>query len=272
MKLNKSIENKENELVALYKNEAFDIGFYDYFKDLKNNRISQVLNNKERNVRFDTITYRQLNSWEKEGLLIGTREGREWRRFSIMEAIWVRLIKEFRDFGMSREQVKISKQSLEFESKKCGVAMPLLEFYTAFAIGVKMPVILLVFKDGVAIPASLTQYKVAKETSKIENHLQVSLNDLLQNMFPDVDLKAKEDTAMPLHIEEMQLLAFMRLGDFEKVEVRYKDGKIDIIEGTERIATNRVAEIMKEQAYDEIKIRRQGGKVTSVVRTRKKKL
>jgi hypothetical protein len=189
-----------------------------------------------------------------------------------MEAIWVRLIKELRDFGISREQLKISKQSLEFENKKCGVAMPLLEFYTAFAIGVKMPVLLLVFKDGVAIPASLTQYKVAKEMAIIENHLQVSLNDLLQSMFPDLDLKAKEDLAMPVQVQEMQLLAFMRLGDFEKVEVRYRDGRIDIIEGTERIATNRVAEIMKEQAYDEIKIKRQGGKVTSVLRTRKKKL
>jgi DNA-binding transcriptional MerR regulator len=272
MRLNKTIEKKENEAVALYQNEAFDIGFYDYFKDLKSNKISQVLNSKERNVRFDSITYRQLNSWEKEGLLIAGREGREWRRFSIMEAIWVRLIKELRDFGLSREQVKVAKQSLEFESKKCGVAMPLLEFYTAFAIGNKMPVLLLVFKDGVAVPASLTQYKVAKEKAIVENHLQISLNDMLQGMFPELDLKAKENLAMPLHVEEMQLLAFMRLGDFEKVEVRYKDGRMDIIEGTERIATNKIAEIMKEQAYDEIKIRRQGGQVTSVLRTRKKKL
>lgn len=273
MKLNKSIENKENELVALYKNEAFDIGFYDYFKDLKNNRISQVLNNKERNVRFDTITYRQLNSWEKEGLLIGTREGREWRRFSIMEAIWVRLIKELRDFGMSREQVKISKQSLEFESKKCGVAMPLLEFYTAFAIGNKMPVLLLIFKDGVAVPASLTQYKVAKEMASVENHLQVNLNDLLQSLFPDVDLKPKYKTEMPVDMDEMELLAFLRLGQYEKVEILYKSGKMITVEGMQRVDVNTlVTDVIKEHDYQKIEVVVENGKKVSLRRTLKKRI
>ena len=83
-------------------------------------------------------------------MLTTHREGREWRRFSIMDAVWVKLLKELREFGMSREQLKTTKQSLEFESAKCGVAMPLLEFYTAFAIATKMPVLVLVLSapDG----------------------------------------------------------------------------------------------------------------------------
>jgi len=273
MRLNKTIEKKENEAVALYQNEAFDIGFYEYFKDLKNNKISQVLNSKERNVRFDSITYRQLNSWEKEGLLIAGREGREWRRFSIVEAIWVRLIKELRDFGLSREQVKVAKQSLEFESKKCGVAMPLLEFYTAFAIGNKMPVLLLVFKDGVAIPASLTQYKVAQEMATVENHLQINLNDLLQSFFPDVDLKPKYKTEMPVDMDEMELLAFLRLGHYEKVEILYKSGKMITAEGMQRIDTNNlVSDVIKEHKYQKIEVVVEDGKKISLRRTVKKQL
>ena len=108
----------KNKTIATYRNEAFDIGFKDYFKNIKDNKITQVLNNTERNLKFDSITYRQLNSWEKEGLLTVQREGREWRRFSIIDAVWVKLIKELREFGMSREQLKVTKQSLEFESDK----------------------------------------------------------------------------------------------------------------------------------------------------------
>lgn len=265
-------DEKKTDAVALYRNEAFDIGFYDYFKNIKSNKVSEVLNNRERNVKFDSITYRQLNSWDKEGLLTTDREGREWRRFSIMDALWLRIVKELREFGMGWEQVKTAKKSLEFESKRCGVTMPILEFYTAFAIGSKMPVLLLIFKDGAAVPANFTQYKVAREFLSMENHLQINLNEILQSFFPGVDLKPKYKAEMPLNIGEMELLAFMRVGDYEKIEVRYKGGKIDIIEGTERIATNKIAEILKEQTYDEIKIRRQGGQVTSVLRTKKKRL
>ncbi len=266
----KLVTSNKNEVVSVYRNEAFDNGFYQYFKNKDENKISEILNSKERNIKFKSVTYRQLNSWKD--LLTIEREGSEWRRFSIMDAIWVKMIKELREFGMSRKQLKVAKESLEFESKKCGVAMPMLEFYTAFAIGAKMPVLIMIFKDGVAIPCSLTQYKIAKEFVGVENHIEISLNDLLQGMLPDVDLSPYILPESALTIDEVELLAFMRLGKYENVEVKYKDGKIDIIEGTERIATNRIAEIMKEQSYDEIKIRRQGGAITSVVRIKKKKL
>lgn len=269
----KSNTADKNNTIETYRNEAFDIGFGDYFKNIKDNRISQVLNNTERNLKFKSVTYRQLNSWEKEGLLTMQREGREWRRFSIIDAVWVKLIKELRDFGMSREQLKATKQSLEFENSKYGVAMPMLEFYTAFMIGGKMPVVLLVFKDGIAIPASITQFKVANEIAALDDHIQINLNKLLQSIFPDVDLKPQHKAEMPLYVDEMELLAFLRVGEYEKVEIKYCNGKIDLIEGTERNVTEKVFDILNEKEYEEVTIRkRDDGVITSVVRTKKKKL
>lgn len=259
--------------LAAHKKEAFDNGFYEYFKNRKQNRISDILNNKERNIKFKTISYRELNSWEKAGLLTIEREEREWRRFSIVDAIWVKLIKELRVFGMSWKQLKVTKESLEFGSKKCGVAMPFLEFYTAFVIAQKMPVIIIVFKDGIAIPISVTQYRVAKETIGIDNHIQINLNDIIQGMVPELDLKPVHNAGMQLHMDEMELLAFLRLGEYEKVEIKYKNGKIDLIEGTEREVSQKVHEVISQKCYEEIKIRkRDDGVITSVVRTRKKKL
>jgi hypothetical protein len=263
----------KNNPIAIYQNEAFDNGFYRYFKDIDQNKISQVLNSTDRKTKFDSISYRELNSWEKEGLLTVQREGREWRKFSVIDAVWVKLIKELRGFGMSREQLKVTKQSLEFEAEKCGVGMPMLEFYTAFIIGAKMPVMLLVFKDGIAVPCSLTQYKVAKEVVGIENHVQISLNDILQAMFPGVDLKPYNQPEISLDVDEMELLAFLRVGVYEKVEIKYSKGKIDLIEGTERKVTEQVFDILNAKEYEEITIRkRDDGVITSVMRTRKKKL
>jgi DNA-binding transcriptional MerR regulator len=268
-----NIDKKENEALALYRNDAFDIGFYQYFIDLERNKISEILNNRERNVKLDTVTYRQLNSWEKEGLLTNGREGREWRRFNIIDAIWVRIIKELRDFGMGWEQLKITKQSLEFENAKCGVSMPLLEFYIAFAIGNKMPVLLLVFKDGVAVPANFSQYKIASEFKSIENHLQINLNKILQSFFPNVDLKPKHKGELPLDIDEMELLAFLRLGNYEKVEITYKSGKMITAEGMQRIDTNNlVSDVIKEHKYQKIEVVVEDGKKISLRRTIKKQL
>ncbi|RYG08330.1 MAG: MerR family transcriptional regulator, partial [Chitinophagaceae bacterium] len=89
----------KNNSIAIYQNEAFDNGFYKYFKDIDQNKISQVLNSTDRKTKFDSISYRELNSWEKEGLLTVQREGREWRKFSVIDALWVKLIKELRGFG-----------------------------------------------------------------------------------------------------------------------------------------------------------------------------
>ncbi|MEO6406519.1 MAG: MerR family transcriptional regulator [Ferruginibacter sp.] len=273
MSFSKQHNEPPGKAIEACHNEAFDSGFYSYFKNLKDNKISQLLNSKERKVTFETISYRQLNSWEQQGLLNGNREGREWRRFSVMDALWVKIIDELRTFGMSWERIKVAKESLSYESKKCGVEMPLLEFYTAFAIGCKMTVLLLIFKDGIAVPCSATQYKVAKEIVGITNHIQISLNDLLQEMFPEVDLRPNQKVEMPIDIDEMEILAFLRVGDFEKVEIKYKGGKIDLIEGTEREITQRVHDVINEKCYEEIKIRkRDDGVVTSIVRTRKKKL
>lgn len=273
MSLSKQHNEPPGKAIEAYHNEAFDIGFYNYFKNLEDNKISQLLNSKERKVTFETISYRQLNSWEQQGLLNGNREGREWRRFSIMDALWVKIIDELRTFGMSWERIKVAKESLSFESERCGVEMPLLEFYTAFAIGAKMSVQLLIFKDGISVPCSATQYKVAKEIGGIANHIQLSLNDLLQGMFPDVDMKPHQKAEMPIDVDEMELLAFLRVGTFEKVEIFYHDGKMRTVEGMQRIDVSAlVSDVIKEHKYQKIEVVVDDGKKVSIRRTIKKQI
>jgi DNA-binding transcriptional MerR regulator len=267
MKPLKEDTNTREIALNAYKNDAFDNGFFQYFKDRKGSHISAILNSKDRKVTFKDITYKMLTDWEKAGLLDNNRDGNEWRRFSIMDAIWLKIILELRSFGMSWKQIKITKESLEFQSKKCGVAMPLLEFYTAFAIGNRMPVLLLVFQDGIAIPANYTQYKVSRDFLGLDNHIQLSLNNIIQGFFPDVDLKPTQKIEIPVDLDEMELLAFIRLNIFEKVEIKLKSGKINILEGTERLAVSeKLAEIVRQHDYQKIEFDIAGGKKVSFTR------
>ena len=267
-------ENKiRDAALNAYKNDAFDNGFYQYFKERKGSQISKILNSTERKITFKDITYKMLNDWEKAGLIDNKREGNEWRRFSIIDAVWLKIIKELRSFGMSLKQIKIAKTSLEFQQNKCGVAMPLLEFYTAFAIGNKMPVLILVFNDGVAIPANYTQNKVSRDVLGLENHIQLSLNNIIQGFFPEVDLKEIIKTEIPIELDEMELLAFIRVGEYEKVEIKLDKNKIKLIEGTKREIGEKVFEVLKSKNYEEIIVRKdKEGNITSLIRKKKLKI
>lgn len=269
----KNDKRKNISTIDIYKNEAFDIGFNEYFKNRKANRISEILNSTDRNLKFSSITYRQINSWGEQDLLTVEREGREWRRFSVMDALWLKIIQELREFGLPLEKIRIAKDSLSFMSEKCGVVMPLLEFYTAFAIGNKMPVLLLIFKDGVTVPANFTQYKVASQYKGIENHLQLNLNELLQGLFPKVDLLPSHINEMPVSLDEMELLAFLRIGNFEKVEISYKTGKMQTVEGMERLdASTLLSDVIKEHKYQKIEVLMADGQKVSLRRTLKKQI
>lgn len=272
MILQKNNTDKNKDSVAVYRKEAFDIGYKDYFKNISNNRISQILNDKERNIKLQTISRKQIYDWTKEGL-IDANENNGWRRFSIIDALWLKIVCELREFGMGWNTIKIVRESLEFEKNKYGVAMPILEFYTAFAIGNKMPVLLLVFKDGICVPTNYTQYKVAREFGEVENHIQINLNKILQDFFPAVDLKPVSKNEMPVNVDEMELLAFLRLNSLEKATITYKSGKMQVVEGVQRVdASKLISDVIKEHDYQKIEAVIEGGKKVALMRTIKKKL
>ena len=71
----------------------------------------------------------------------------------------------------------------------------------------------------------------------------------------------------------MELLAFMRLKTFEKIEIKYKGGKMALIEGMESVSCRkRIDEILKEQQYASIELIEEDGKITRILRKIKKKL
>ncbi len=54
------------------------------------------------------ITYRMLNAWESEGLILSSREKLDtgWRKFSIIDCVKLKVIFDLRKLGCSRKRVK----------------------------------------------------------------------------------------------------------------------------------------------------------------------
>lgn len=57
---------------------------------------------------IEGITYRQINSWEQEDLISGTRQNDErgWRKFSLIDVIKLQLIADLRNNGVSIKRIK----------------------------------------------------------------------------------------------------------------------------------------------------------------------
>lgn len=85
-------------------------------------------------VKSTTKTYRVINSWESSGLLDDTREqeGLGWRKFSTSDIAWIMIISKLREFGLSIEKIKKTKESLlspiESQVKKSNFGLSVIEW------------------------------------------------------------------------------------------------------------------------------------------------
>ncbi|WP_010178035.1 hypothetical protein [Aquimarina agarilytica] len=85
------------------------------------------------------------------------------------------------------------------------------------------------------------------------------------------DLQPKELAS--LSEEERQVIEMLRLQTFQSLKITKRNGRIDMIEGTERIEERtRIVDILKEHNYQNIEIKQNDGRVVFINRTIKTKV
>ncbi len=101
------------------------------------------------------LTYKKIADWDSDGLLSSSRENNKagWRKFSVVDAIRLRIISDLRQFGFDTNEIKSFLNSIRKSSfiihdarpvKK--VASPLEYFILSSMLGYK--IVLIVTKDG----------------------------------------------------------------------------------------------------------------------------
>lgn len=58
------------------------------------------------------VTYRWISHWNKMGLLIGDYAEGKWKKFDLVEFVWLRMIIQMRKFNLSLEMIKRVKENL----------------------------------------------------------------------------------------------------------------------------------------------------------------
>jgi DNA-binding transcriptional MerR regulator len=252
--------------------EAFWEGIAHYTTSEGGKAVSRLLNESRHTIKEAGIAYRVANHWESVGLMPETRPegGKGWRKFSTLDLVWLHVLTGLRMFGMSLEQLKKVKESLQEQyvyRQGATARTTFWEYHVAHALAHRQPTYLLVFRDGTAEPAYFEQYQTSLTLISLADHIHININEILQALFPSRDMTPVYEPSPTLTNEEFEAVFLLRTGNYDSITLKGKGGKIETIEAEETISnTERLTDILNDSAYQDVEIKRRDGKTVSVKR------
>jgi len=215
---------------------------------------------------------RVLNNWENEGLIdrINPNEGKT-RKFSKGQSIWLDLVSQLREFGFPLEKIKNLRKGLFISPVK-----KFSPFEYALMHSIVQEAIILIIKDDATfslIPESL--YIEYLKKTILPPHLHFNLLNLSESEFPNNNFNMEIAVSIKSNLteQELELIYFLRTGDFESIKIRLKDGLIYLLEGTKKLSNQaRIVDILKNADYQNIEIITEQGRVVNIASTIKKKI
>jgi hypothetical protein len=264
----------------ILRGDEFDIGFQKALSSKNFKYFSNWFNEESRREKLNEFSYRVLSHWEKEGIISTKRkEGTGWRKFSVVELIWLHVIKELRSFDFSIASIMRTRESL-FPLKSGKQYSSLFEFYLMLAY-MRIPVILVIFAEGRGLPATYDQYCYSRMMGAlVSNHIIVDINSIFSHLFPSIKLSPQyEYKDILMNPKEIQLIYQIRSARYKSILIKLNNGEINLIQKTEMIqkgtSTEEIAstviKLLKEEKYQNILITQDNGKVQVIHREIKEK-
>jgi DNA-binding transcriptional MerR regulator len=217
-----------------------------------------------------SLSYRIVNHWQNKGLLSDSRpEGKGWRMFSPMEYVWVCIITELRDFGVPIKTLQKVKEILSFLNEFFpNSPFPLLEFYSVNVILSGLDVYLIVFPNGDEEPINYGEYQTSDDKIGLRNHIKISLNKILQDLYPHMKITTIKRSSIKTSDEESKLFFLLRTGQYDSIEIKLKSGEIEKINATEFLKNDmRLTDIKKDADFQSIEFIQRYGKTDKIKRT-----
>jgi len=209
------------------------------------------IRDKQFSVKDINIPYQWVNNWDKEGLLFeDDREDGKWRKFNFVDYLWIKIIVELREFGLSYDVIKKVKhvlaQQIELqpltEKKKTILgnsnmryvqtaslnSVSLLTFLIIEAIATKVLIKILIHKDGNTLllnDKNLFLYGSELENFKKQSYLTISLNHLLIDFVGKHELDLLLPFTPLISTEEAELLQLIREESIVRLCITDEGGK-----------------------------------------------
>lgn len=237
-----------------------------------------LLLEKRFTIKDTDISYRELNHWASHGLVDDVRgeESRSWRKLSVRDILWLKTLKELRDYGTPLERVKdVYEQQVHRPEKFVTTAFD--DALCACQGEDPISAFLIVPKTGRSIIVSGKTLRIMERQGlPSHSYLRINLNELFcqiaggSGVMPKVEEIAKDKASDEELKEIAEFIAASK--DAEELKIKKKNGKISGLEATHRVSgSHRVGELLKDIHYGTATVTYANGKPVSTVITKKKR-
>lgn len=261
--------DSKNKLNRIITGDGFLIALGHYLEEKeKGSKHVNFLTERKFTIKDTDSTYRVINHWASLGLLEDSRidPTKGWRKFSLVDMVWLKVLVELRSFGVSLEKIKVGYEAIKSKMTilECGVALCMM----------RKGINLIVFSDGYieVIPRSAIMENESIGYFKETAYLVISLNNCLSRILHNRDYSPTLDT-FELSKKEIAVLAELRAGEYDEITVKMKNGDVDRIDTKAKHIgeIGKLSDILNKVAFGEFRISKEDGKIVLLEETKKEK-
>lgn len=264
-------EAKEENLIFGWSDNVF-YDFNDYHSD-KLKELHDTVRNRKYTVGDTSSNYRNLNHWQEIGILPDgvSNDGKSWKKFNLIELVWLRAVKKMREFGLSLDAIKQVKENV-LEWNPDHDSYMWFEYHVLRAKVSGLDAYIATLPNG---SSGVTFSRIIERDKVVfgsRSFILISLKEILDSM----GMKAhKPETLFSLSQEELDIIYSIREEDIDSIRVRMKNGKVKNIDTSKTISGSDVSSIKDEIKtsgdFADVITKFEGGKEQSATVIKKKK-
>ncbi len=262
----------------IYPGSWFDLRFAEFavskegvLKDVKD-----ALHLPRYTVSNTNQSYRTINNWDENKILFeNTERGNGWRKFSIVEIVWIEIIKELRKFGLSLSSIKILRDKNFIIKKDDSFDPILLAFYIARVMNGD-DVLLVADAEGNGSFCRIEDYINSQIIKPLPaSYIMVSINKIYFRISKNQRYLKNNTHFMPMNSKELEMFGKIMEGNVSEIKIKPKDGKIGRISYKSSVIEPKEAmeELRKELSDKKMKSitinQDDSGKIVSIIKEEK---
>ncbi len=264
-----------------------DGNFLSYLKAREKYNLSDLLNEKKFRVSDTPLSYRQINTLDKNNIIKDKRKSnKQWRKFSFKELVFFLLVQEVRKYGLGNEELKHLRDSffkeptslknkkapLDQNNKSIGEIAVSLAFsrqQIILTINNKYETDYYTLSHFLLFGNSISEHNTS---SFIFINLNEIVNDLLKRLGKKgVDYKSMSSDFLENMVsdKEKELIGILRDNDYKTIKIKKKNGEIYNIYGekennNKEFTDKDLLSVLKGKDFQNISIQKRDGKIVSL--------
>lgn len=239
------------------------------------NNFKEFVNKKQFTVKNTSLSHRQVNSLDSDGMLNTNRDDEsKWRKFSFKDIVYLLTIKECRKYGLKNSQIKELRK--DFYKTKGTREYSAVDQLLIMVLG-KIKISICILSNGEINFVDNNNVGFLDRYNK--SYLYINFNEIVRQVWNSTFPNKKDNFPKYISISDIidedllriaknenKILGLLRNEDYTKIIIR--KGKKEYIvsaesENKDKITEEELLKRFKSKDFSDIEVKRRDGKVVS---------